>query len=164
MSVRVGFFLLVAMCSPTLVNSAYAQTDVGNGLVAYESTFGFSATVERIEPAVKERGLFLMRMMDHAAAAAQMGRELSPNTVALFGNPQVGSQVMTCAPTAGIDLPQRLHVWSDGGTVIVAYNDPDWLKQRHRIAGCDEILSGVRETLDSIALEVAGLSNRDGHD
>lgn len=165
MNTRSRALLCLAVISPALTTPVRGQDSGENGLVTYETEADFPATVERIEPAVKSRGLFLMRIMDHAAAAAQMGRELRPNTVALFGNPRVGSQVMNCAPTAGIDLPQKLLVWEgDGGTVFVAYNDPAWLKQRHGIEGCDAILGDVRGTLDSIAREVAGLEERDNDD
>lgn len=157
--------VLILMACSAIPTPVWGQAAAGGGLLTYESDADFSATVERIEPAVTGHGLFLMRVMDHAAAAARFGLELNPSTVALFGNPRVGSQVMTCAPTAGIDLPQKLHVWlGDGGIVMVTFNDPDWLKERHSIEGCDEVLSDVRETLNSIALEVAGISQGDGND
>ena len=137
---------------------ATAQSADNRGLVEYRSSASFAETVGRIEEAVKERNLFLMREVDHAAAASQMGRDLSPNTVVLFGNPLVGSQIMGCAPTAGIDLPQKLLVWEDTESVVhVAYNNPDWLKRRHSIRGCDEILGRVRAALDAIARDVSGV-------
>ena len=140
------------------VSSATAQdrVEASEGMIAYRSDAGFASTLERVEPAIETRGLFVMKVMDHAAAAAQVGRDLSPNTVVLFGNPKIGSQVMTCAPLAGIDLPQKLLVWEEDGAVRVGYNDPQFLVRRHSIEGCDELLGRVAETLDSIAREVAG--------
>jgi uncharacterized protein (DUF302 family) len=125
-------------------------------MIAYRSDAGFAATLERVEPAIETRSLFVMKVMDHAAAAAQVGRDLSPNTVVLFGNPKIGSQVMTCAPLAGIDLPQKLLVWEEDGAVIVAYNDPQHLVWRHSIEGCEDLLARVAESLDGLAREVAG--------
>lgn len=140
------------------VSSAAAQVrvDASEGMIAYRSDAGFSATLERVEPAIEARGLFVMKVMDHAAAAKQVGRDLSPNTVVLFGNPRIGSQVMTCAPRAGIDLPQKLLVWAEDGAVFVAYNDPAHLVWRHSIEGCDDLLARVAENLDGLAREVAG--------
>lgn len=140
------------------VSSAVAQDSVeaSEGMIAYRSDAGFSATLERVEPAIEARGLFVMKVMDHAAAAAQVGRDLSPNTVVLFGNPKIGSQVMTCAPRAGIDLPQKLLVWEEDGAVFVAYNDPQYLVWRHSIEGCEDLLARVAENLDGLARAVAG--------
>lgn len=154
--------LAVAVLATGMVMRPYpavAQEAEASGLVEYISDSAFDETVSRIEASVTGRGLFVMRVMDHAGAAAQFGRELNPNTVALFGNPNVGSQIMACAPASGIDLPQKLLVHEDSeGSVHVSYNDPAWLKQRHAIDGCDEILGRVRQTLDSIAREVAGVA------
>jgi uncharacterized protein (DUF302 family) len=126
-------------------------------MITYASDTTFAATLERVEPAVKARGLFLMRVLDHAGAAKQFGQTLSPNSVVLFGNPKVGSQVMQCAPRVGIDLPQKLLVWKEDGAVYVAYNDPSYLIRRHSVAGCDALLERVAGNLDRIARAVAGM-------
>lgn len=136
--------------------SAQEETAASEGMITYASNADFAATLARVEPAVTARGLFLMRVLDHASAAAQFGQTMSSNSVVLFGNPKVGSQIMQCAPKVGIDLPQKLLVWEEGGTVFVAYNDPNYLIRRHSIAGCDELLARVAENLDQIARTVAG--------
>ncbi len=151
---------VLGCCSLALVRPpsivAQERADASQGMVAYQSDVRFDATLERVESAIKDRGLFLMNTLDHSGSAAKFGRELSPNSVVLFGNPQVGSQIMTCAPQAGIDLPQKLLVWEAEGRVFVAYNSPEYLTRRHSIEGCEELLSRVAETLDAIAREVAG--------
>jgi uncharacterized protein (DUF302 family) len=106
-------------------------------MIAYRSDTVFAATMERVEPTVRARGLFVMRVLDHAAGAARFDQVMYPNSVVLFGNPQIGSQVMRCAPRAGIDLPQKLLVWEEDGAVFVAYNNPQYLIQRHSIVGCE---------------------------
>ena len=158
-STRLRFLLvgLVSAASGFAPATVVAQTSGDNGLVTYVSDESFDGTVARIEDAVTGRGLFIMRVFDHAAGAAAAGNSLAPNTVVLFGNPRVGSQIMGCSPTAGIDLPQKLLVWEDeGGIIRVAYNSPDWLQRRHTIRGCDEILGRVWATLDAIARKVSG--------
>lgn len=154
--VALGVGLAACATQPGVAQQRDGRQAASEGVVAYRSNADFAETVARAEPAIKGRGLFVMRTMDHAAAAKQSGRTLSPNTVVLFGNPAVGSQVMTCAPRAGIDLPQKLQVWEEDGAVLVGYNDPAYLVARHSIEGCDEVLAGVAETLDELAREVAG--------
>jgi len=133
------------------------EAAASEGMNAYRSDTSFAATMERVEPEVRARGLFVMRVLDHAAGAAQVGRSLNPNSVVLFGNPQIGSQVMQCAPRAGIDLPQKLLLWEADGEVFVAYNDPKYLGRRHSIMGCDEVLARVASNLDGLARAVAGM-------
>lgn len=150
-----GCCFLAAVRPPSI--GAQESADASQGMIAYRSNADFGTTLERVESAVKDRGLFLMNILDHSGSAAKFGRELSPNSVVLFGNPQVGSQIMACAPQAGIDLPQKLLVWEEEGQVFVAYNSPEYLTRRHSIEGCEELLSRVAETLDSIGREVAGM-------
>jgi hypothetical protein len=47
-------------------------------------------------------------------------------------------------------------VWEEDGAVFVAYNNPQYLIQRHSIVGCEEVLARVAENLDHIARTVAG--------
>lgn len=149
------FVLLVSAAGPL-----HGQTgDRSSGMVVYRSDADFVTTVSRVEPIVKARGLFVMRVLDHAGSAAQFGRALAPNTVVLFGTPQIGGRIMACSPRAGIDLPQKLLVWEEGGVVRVAYNDPSYLVERHGIEGCADVLATVAENLRTIAMTVSGSSS-----
>jgi uncharacterized protein (DUF302 family) len=151
-------FLTAAILITTPALKAQAPT-ASAGLITQKSNADFATTLARIEPAIKGRGLFVMRVMDHAAAAAQFGRQLAANTVILFGNPEIGSQVMACAPGAGIDLPQKLQLHEKDGAVMVTYNDPAYLKRRHAIEGCDEMLTTVAENLSAVADRIANGDN-----
>ncbi len=155
---RLRWAALGLICVGSVAAQVAAQSGSrdGEGMVTFQSNADFATTVGRVEAEVKARGLFVMRVLDHAAAAAQFGRELAPNTVVLFGNPQIGSQVMACAPSVGIDLPQKLQIREEGGAVHVSYNDPAYLVRRHAIVGCDEVLALVTENLRTIARRVAG--------
>jgi uncharacterized protein (DUF302 family) len=77
-----------------------------------------------------------MARIDHAAAAAEVGMELAPTEVVIFGNPRAGTPLMQAAPTMVIDLPLKALVWQDGaGKTWLAYNDPAWLAARHGVPG-----------------------------
>lgn len=123
----------------------------GAGLVTRESDGEFEATVAAIEDRIEESDLSLMTTVDHAANAESVDMELPPTTVLLFGNPKAGTQLMQGSPTVGIDLPQKMLVWSDGGTVNVTYNDPEYLAARHEIDDTEEVLEKAAEALQYIA-------------
>ena len=51
-----------------------------------------------------------------------------------------------------IDLPQKALIWEDAnGEVWLGYNDPQYLKSRHGIEGCDEVLGKVSGALGNFA-------------
>lgn len=160
-ALRVLGWGIVAISLPhslTALQSESAESrTAASGLIAHLSNADVAGTVERVEQAVTSRELLVIQTLDHQAAAERMGHSLTPSTVILFGNPRVGSQLMTCAPSVGIDLPQKLLIWEDAnGVVWVGYNDPHWLKDRHAITGCDDVIERVAGVLDAIATEVAG--------
>ena len=146
---------ILATVLVTSAGVAQERVPASEGMIAYVSDVPFTATTGRVESAVTSRDLRVMQVLDHSGAAARLGEDISPNLVVLFGNPQTGSQLMACAPRVGIDLPQKLLVWEENGTVYVGYNDPWWLVSRHSIEGCDEVIGRVAETLDAIARDVA---------
>jgi len=52
----------------------------------------------------------------------------------VFGNPPLGTQLMTSNPNAGLDWPVRLLVIEDNaGAVWTVYTDFAWIAARHGI-------------------------------
>jgi uncharacterized protein (DUF302 family) len=108
-----------------------------DGLVALKSAHGAKETMDRLESAVKQRGLSVFARLDHAAGAANIGKQLRATELLIFGNPQGGTPFMECAQTVGIDLPLKALVWQDeAGQVWLGYNDPAFLAARHGVAQC----------------------------
>ena len=121
------------------------------GLVAVKSVRSVQDTVNRLEAAVKERGLTVFARIDHAAGAAKVGLALRPTELLIFGNPQGGTPLMLCAQTAGIDLPLKALAWEDeAGQVWLGYNDPAFLAQRHGAPACP-VVENLRKALSGLA-------------
>jgi uncharacterized protein (DUF302 family) len=122
-----------------------------DGLVALKSPHGAAETMNRLEAAVKQRGLNVFARIDHAAGAAKVGKTLRPTEVLIFGNPQGGTPLMECAQSAGIDLPLKALVWQDESKQVwLGYNDPAFLAQRHGAASCP-VVENLRKALAGLA-------------
>ena len=81
---------------------------------------------------------------------------LRPTEVLIFGNPKGGTPLMLCEQRAGIDLPLKMLVWEDGnGVVRIGYSDPEVLKDRYGITGCDEVLGKMKGFLGKLASDAA---------
>jgi len=131
-----------------------------SGLVTCISKFGPQETMDRLAAAVTTRGISIMARIDHAAAAAEIGMELRPTEVLIFGNPRAGTPLMQAVQTVGIDLPLKALVWQDeGGTTWLAYNDPQWLAQRHGVgARLNRPLRVMADALAAVANEATAES------
>ena len=130
------------------------------GLVTCISSFGPKETMDRLAAALTTRGISIMARIDHAGAAAEIGMELRPTEVLIFGNPQAGTPLMRAVQTIGIDLPLKALVWQDeGGATWLAYNDPQWLARRHGAdAGLDRTLHAMADALAAVTGEATASS------
>ncbi len=124
-----------------------------DGLVTLKSAHGAKDTMDRLESAVKQKGLNVFARIDHAAGAAKLGEKLRATELLIFGNPQGGTPFMGCAQTVGIDLPLKALVWQDeSGQVWLGYNDPAYLAARHGVAQCPAA-AGLKKALAGLAEE-----------
>ena len=125
----------------------------GVGMVQVMSAHDVAMTADRLEKVLGEKGMTVFARIDHAAGAAGAGLELRPTTLVLFGNPKVGTGLMNCAQSAGIDLPMKALVWKDAeGVVWLGYNSGEWLGERHGITeSCAGVLARVSDALAAFA-------------
>ena len=122
------------------------------GLVTIKSAHGVETTADRLVAALEDKGMTVFRRVDHAAGAAAVGQELGPTELVIFGNPKVGTPLMRCGRTAGIDLPQKALIREDAsGTVLLSYNSPRYLAKRHGIEGCDDVIATIEKALANFA-------------
>jgi uncharacterized protein (DUF302 family) len=144
-------FLIIAILFPAISLAAA-------GVVHVESNYDVKTTADRLEKALTEKGMTVFNRIDHAGGAEGVGIELRPTELIIFGNPKVGSPLMKCSQSAAIDLPQKALIWegTDGKTHIT-YNDPTYIKERHAVTGCDEVLQKINKALANFSKGAAGV-------
>jgi len=125
-----------------------------NGLISIESSQGSVEEVaNRFESILNKKGLKLFNRINHADGAKAANLKLNPTELLLFGNPKVGTPLMQCQQTTGIDLPQKALIWENyKGQVWITYTDPQYLANRHGISEpCAEVITKVGKALNAIA-------------
>ena len=129
-----------------------------NGLITIASKFSVRETIDKLAAAATSAGLRVFARIDHAAGASQVGMELRPTELLLFGNPRGGTPLMQDRQTAGIDLPVKALAWEDEhGAVWLTYNEAAWIAARHGLgasskSAVDAIEAGI-ESLTRAASE-----------
>ena len=135
---------------------AVTAASAGEGLVTVKSSYNAKETADRVERLAKERGMKLFDRIDHAEGARAVGMPLRPTEVLIFGNPKGGTPLMMCEQRVGIDLPLKMLVWEDeNGAVWIGYSDPEALKGRYGITGCDQVLGKMKGFLGKLASDAA---------
>jgi uncharacterized protein (DUF302 family) len=115
-----------------------------DGLTTIPSSCGPKDTMNRLEAAVKAKGMTIFARIDHAAGASAAGLSLRPTEVLIFGNAKGGTPLMQSVQTIGLDLPLKALVWQDiSGKTWLSYNDPAWLAKRHGLSGEAEAAVGI---------------------
>ena len=106
-----------------------------NGLTTILSKHSVSETIDRLESALKARGIMVFARIDFARDAATAGMSLRPEQLLVFGNPKGGTPLLAAQPTVGLDLPFKVLAWVDEqGQVFVGYNDPAYIVARHGLS------------------------------
>jgi len=135
-----------------LIVALSSTASAADGMIAKPSKHSVTNTMERLEVAVKEKGLTIFAKVDHEAGAEKIGLKMPPAQVLIFGNPKGGTPLMLASPSTALDLPLKMAVWEDGkGKVWLGYNSVSVLKARHDITGKDELVKTLDGLLDSLS-------------
>jgi len=132
------------------------SSPVVEGLTTVPSYFGPKETMDRIESEIRTKGMEVFARIDHAAGAADVGLNLRPTELIIFGNARGGTPLMEASQTTGIDLPLKVLVWKDAeGKTWLSYNEPSWIIQRHHLGIKAEIVDKLSAALSAIARKAA---------
>jgi uncharacterized protein (DUF302 family) len=110
--------------------------------------------VKKLVDIIEKKGLTHFATIDHAANAKRAGLELRPETVVVFGNPKIGTQLMVCNPSMGLDLPLRMLFTTDyEGQTRITYTNPEYWTLKHNIKDkkCLGIIKNVHINMQKLA-------------
>ncbi|WP_103072470.1 DUF302 domain-containing protein [Aquimarina sediminis] len=129
------------------------------GVITKTSSQNFEDTYAAlVEIITNNPNLKIIAQLDHQANAKNVGEELNPSRVIMFGNPRLGTPLMQNSQITGLDLPQKILVWQDDiGNVSVSYNAPEFLKIRHGITNNEDVLATISKALDNISKVATGI-------
>jgi uncharacterized protein (DUF302 family) len=121
------------------------------GIITKDSPRPPDDTVARLTRLIDARGMKIFAVIDQAGEARNVGLQLRPTTLVVFGSPAAGSVVMDAAPLAALDLPLKVLVWADGEQTKISYLSPAALAARyhlgqdlaHNLAGIDPLTDAV---------------------
>lgn len=121
------------------------------GLITKQSPHSVTETIDRLQAALESKGITIVVRWTHSEKAAGVGIEMRPTELLIFGNPKLGSHLMTSRQSVGIDLPMKALAWEDAkGQVWLAYNDPAYIAKRHGITDRPEIVAKMTKALDGM--------------
>jgi uncharacterized protein (DUF302 family) len=139
----------------TLAVGAIAEGSVQEhaGIVDRISHHPIQETVERVQALLRDKGIRLFALVDHSGEAKNVGLEMRPTKLLIFGSPKAGTPLMVASPGVALDLPLKLLVWQAAdGTVHISYNSVAYLQERH---GLSRELAETLAIVDTLAEKAA---------
>ena len=143
---------------PSLLRHPSLPRVVESGLITIESRHSVADTIERFAERAQSQGMQVFSRVDHAGGAHQVGLELRPTELIIFGNPRSGTPLMQDHQAVGVDLPSKALIWEDAsGKVWLTLNDPGWLAERHHLTtSSGDAVKALTEGSTALAKYAAG--------
>ena len=102
--------------------------------VEYESKLTFVETVDHLVETIEKVGMNVFAKIDHAAGAKDVGMDLPPSVVLIYGHARGGTPVMQAAPAAALDLPLRVLIrQTNRGEIVIAFHPARRMLARYTI-------------------------------
>ena len=154
-----GLFAGLLVSTPVLAQN-FSESSIGSpddvGIISIQSSFSVKITAERLEQALRSKGLKFFGKIDHAAQAAEVKLALRPSILLLFGDPKMGTLLMHENETFGLDLPMKYLVWETADhSVFISWNNPYFLARRHGVPQNLDKLSTLSQMLVQTAKKAA---------
>lgn len=130
----------------------------GAFLETVETKNDVPTAVAKLIATIKAKELTHFQTIDHAKNAKDAGLRLKPETVVIFGNPKMGTLLMQCNPSMGLDLPLRILFSTDyEGKTTITYTNPEYWSLKHNIKDkkCLGIIKKAHIAMQNLAQEAA---------
>ena len=130
----------------------------GAFLETVETTYDVPTSVEKFIKIVQDQGLTYFETIDHAKNAKDVGLRMQAESVVIFGNPKMGTKLMQCNPSMGLDLPLRMLFSTDyEGMTTITYTNPEYWSLKHNIKDkkCLDIIRKANIAMQNLAEAVS---------
>ncbi len=151
-SLGLGIFVISSMVG--------CESKRGSFITIVESKYSVKDGVKRFEKILDESGLSLFQIIDHAQNAKNSDMTLLPERVVVFGNPKMGTILMQCNPTMGVDLPLKMLFYEDyEGKSWISYTNPEYYSLKHNIKDkqCLDVIKKANIALETLAYKTADI-------
>lgn len=145
MKLTATMILLLALVSQAPLAGA-------GSIVVTRSAHDVNETINRLEAALRAKGVTIFARIDHAANARGVDVALRPVQLLIFGNPKLGSPLLASNPMVGLDLPMKALAWEDAdGKVWLGYTAAATIAERYRIEDRAAVIDKMTGALRNFA-------------
>jgi uncharacterized protein (DUF302 family) len=150
---KVLFILTITLFFPTLSAQEFLKFE---GIVTLETKGDAPQLVPELTSMLEAKGYTVFSIIDHQENASTVGTELNFSNLIIFGNPEMGSQVLAEFPLMALDLPMKFLIWTNAeGISYITYTRPSYLFRKNTGKDVPEFSAKMDEVLFGLAKEIA---------
>ena len=129
-----------------------------NGVITRMSKLSFEKSYAKLKQALEQNeAISIMAEVDHQKNASGVDMKMNPARLIIFGNPNLGTPLMQENTSIALDLPQKMLIWeNENGKVMVSYNDPYYIAERHSVEQNDKLLDKISSALTKLSSLATG--------
>lgn len=145
--IKVLMSSMLLMAGSAFANSATLQPQ------AVESKYDFAKTVEVLTETLKGKGMTIFAQIDHQQAAKEVGLEMQPATVIIYGTPKAGTPLMVKDPALALQLPlkvlvtetakNRVEVLFNTAEQVVSHAKTDYAAVENSLAKAEKLIQAT---------------------
>ncbi len=152
--------LVLAICTFALISCAPKVQELGDVLIEKPSAFSVAQTADRLVIEVEAKGAKVFVRVNHGAGAKKMGGDVGEIELLIFGNPKMGTPLISQQARIGLDLPLKVLIWEEDGQTKMGFNDPAKLGEWYGLIPTDPTLIKMRGVLEHVTRE-AGRADKE---
>jgi uncharacterized protein (DUF302 family) len=123
--------------------------------ITKRSRYAFVETVDRLASAIRDAGNTVFATIDQSAAARQVGLDLQPTVLLIFGNPRGGTLLMAEFPDIALQLPLKLVVSESPGGVVVLCDRMTRIAPEYGVAADHPAIVAMAKGLETLTESIA---------
>lgn len=116
-------------------------------LLIYSSPYCVNDTADKIEHLLNSKQVTVFCRINHAQAATDVGLDLQPEILLVFGSPKVGTPLMQERPEIGIELPLKILIWQQDNHTYVGHQDLINQLEKYQVKENQTIISDMQNFL-----------------
>jgi len=111
---------LVAFVLGFVLTASGLRAAAAENRVDKVSNSSFAQTAERLETAIKKRGMMIVATVDHQNMLRMVGASIRGSKTIEFGKPNMMKMLLPDNPEIGLEMPLKIYVYerADGKTVV----------------------------------------------
>jgi uncharacterized protein (DUF302 family) len=145
--------------------AAYTQNSAidsleNNGIETVKSSKNYQETVASIKKMIEDNPNFsLFESKDFTKDAEEIGAELKPLHLFIFGNPKVGTPLMQQNPNFSIDLPLKVLIEVHNNDVLIHFQDLSFTAELHGEKFENDLPNQITEKLRKMLLKATSVQD-----